>query len=383
VEGKLSAKRIAVGVVGCGVISDVYLGNMQDRFHEVEVVAVSDAVAERARERAEQYHVAQVLSTDELIASPDVELVVNLTLPQQHAAITRAALTAGKHVWTEKPLALDLDEARELVALASERDLLLACAPDTVLGTAVQTARHLIDAGFIGTPFGVHADLLRVGPETWHPDPAFLYKIGAGPILDSGPYFIAAMTYLLGPVANVFARGVAPVAERIITSQPKFGERIPVQVPTHTEASLEFASSVIGSLSLSLDVAHSRAQDERQGNESIEIYGTAGTLSIPGPGGFGGQIYFRAPQATEWSEMPDLYPYSDNCRGLGAAELAAALVRGRQPRLGADFALHVQEVLIALNESMANKLPHDIASRFDPTPGLPIGVLPGYLDHVG
>lgn len=374
------SQRVKVGVVGCGVISDIYIRNLQERLAEVEVVAVSDALVERAEQRAQQYGVPQVLTTEELIASPDVQLVVNLTIPSLHAAISRAALNAGKHVYTEKPLGVSFQEGAELVELAYSRGLMLACAPDTILGANVQTGRRLLDDGVIGEPIGARAHFMWAGPESWHPDPAFLYKKGAGPLFDTGPYFVSALAYLLGPIANAFARGSTPFAERTITSEPKYGERIQVEVPTYVEASFGFLSGAIASLILSADIPSSRFQDPEQNQHAIEIYGTKGVLSLPSPCHFGGRTYLREHGARDWSEVPPAVPYTDDWRGIGIADMAGALLHRRAPRLTPELALHVLRVLTAVDASFESQAVQVVGGDVPAGDPLPKGVAVGLTD---
>ncbi len=357
--------RVRVGVVGCGNISGIYLSNLQRGFEQTEVVAVADLDLTRATERAKEFDIAMVCgSSEELLELENVDIVVNLTVPRYHAAVSRAALEAGRHVYEEKPLALSRQEGVELVELAKARGLLLACAPDTFLGSAIQTCRKLIADGWIGVPFGATAHLLSSGPESWHPDPAFLYQTGAGPLFDSAPYFVSALVYLLGPIESVMCSAKVTYPERTITSQPHFGEKIKVEVPTFLGGLLSFASGALTSLVMSVDVGSSRLQDPRQHGHAIEVYGSEGTLSIPSPCYFDGQVYYRRNGTGEWSELPGLYSYTGNSRGVGIADMASALLNGRPPRLTADMAYHTLDVLLGLDDSWRSGRAIPIDSTF-------------------
>jgi predicted dehydrogenase len=374
-------RTVKVGVVGCGNISEIYLSNLQRRFSQTEVVAVADLDLARATERAREFDIPTVCaSSEDLLEVEDVDIVLNLTIPRHHADVSRAALKAGRHVYEEKPLALSRQEGAELVELARARGLLLACAPDTFLGSAVQTCRKLIADGWIGVPFAATAHLLSSGPESWHPDPAFLYQTGAGPLFDSAPYFVTALAYLLGPIESVVCSAKTTYPERTITSQPHFGEKIKVEVPTFVVGGLTFESGALTSLVMSVDVGSSRMQDPRQHGHAIEVYGSEGTLSVPSPCYFDGQIYYRKDTMTEWTELPGLYRYTGNARGLGVADLASALLDDRPPRVTADLAYHVLDVLLGMDESWRNGQAVLVTSGF--TVSEPLG-LSGELDGLG
>jgi predicted dehydrogenase len=217
---------VKVGIIGAGVISDRYLSNAK-RFPGLKIVAIADIDPARSRVRAEQHDVAPA-SVEGLLADPDIEVVVNLTVPSVHAEVNRAAILAGKHVYSEKPLATDRAAGAELLALADQRGLLVGCAPDTFLGAGLQTARSVLDAGVIGTPIAATAFMVGFGPERWHPDPAFFYAPGAGPLFDVGPYYLTMLVHLFGPIAAVNAHAVIGRATRPIFSEPRRGQLIDV-----------------------------------------------------------------------------------------------------------------------------------------------------------
>ncbi len=247
---------VKVGVIGCGLVSEVYLRNLQNVFHSTTVTAVADPRLERAQSRATEFSVpVAVGSASELVERDDVDLVVNLTSPDLHFEVSKAALLAGKHVYSEKPLALSIDDARTLGRLAGEQNLYLASAPDTVLGEAIQTARHVIDAGWIGAPFGFVGHMLWAGPAGWHPSPEFLYQPGAGPILDTAPYTVAALVYLLdASVRQITTFGSRPFESLVVGSGPKAGRRFDVGLDTFVASAVRFDGGVAGSLVHSMSV---------------------------------------------------------------------------------------------------------------------------------
>jgi len=345
-----------VGVIGCGNISDIYLQNLSG-VGSLRVVAVADQVRERAEAKARQYQLA-CLTPDELLADPDIFLVVNLTTPASHTSIARRALSAGKHVYGEKPLALTAEEAHALLQLARDRDRRVGSAPDTVLGAGIQTARKLIDDGWIGRPVAATAFMISHGPEGWHPDPAFYYQPGAGPLFDMGPYYLSALFQMLGPVARVSAIATQSFAERVIGSEPHRGERIAVHTPTHVSGSLEFVSGAVATLVHSFDIWHANLP-------CIEIYGSEGTLEVPDPNTFGGRVAIRRFDADRAMEVPLLFGWSENARGLGVRDLVAAIAEGRMARADGVIAAHVVEVMEALLNSARSGQHQNIASRPD------------------
>lgn len=332
---------LRVGVIGCGNISGIYLRNLQ-AFSNLEVAAVADIDEERARGQAERFGVPQVLTVDEILAAPNVDVILDLTIPGVHADINRRAIEAGKHVYSEKPWATDRDEGREVLRLAAERGVRAGAAPDTFLGNAFQTARRLIDEGAIGRPVGAVAAFLGSGPERWHPNPDFFYQPGAGPLFDMGPYYLTALISLLGPIRRVSASAQITRPERTVGSGPHAGESIPVNTPTHVSAALDFESGAVGTLLASFDVSADTLP-------FIEIYGTEGTIVLPDPNRFDGPI--RLFHGGEWEEIPAQDTVPTNWRGVGLADMAAAIREGRPHRADAATAFHVLDVMQAALDS--------------------------------
>ncbi|MFQ3610070.1 MAG: Gfo/Idh/MocA family oxidoreductase [Fimbriimonadales bacterium] len=335
-----------VGVVGCGNISSVYL-RVAQRFPQIEIVALSDMVLARAQARAEEFNIPRVYSVDDLLADPEIEVVLNLTVPQAHAPINKRALESGKHVYCEKPFGVNRAEAWEVLELARQRNLRTGCAPDTFLGAGIQTSLKLIREGAIGELVGASAFMLCPGHESWHPDPEFYYKEGGGPMLDMGPYYITALVSLMGPARRVAGISRITRAERTITSQPKYGTTIRVETPTHITGALEFANGAIATVTMSFDVHAHRLP-------CIEIYGTEGTLQVPDPNGFGGQVWLRRAGEPEWQEIAHTHPYAEQYRSLGLAEMIQAIQQDRPHRASGALAYHVLDIMLAFNDSSAS-----------------------------
>lgn len=278
--------RCKVGVIGCGDISRVYLHSLTQVFRNTQVVAVSSRGGESARRRAAEFGIPYAVSTEELLAM-ELDIVVILIDPVSHFRLAEQALLAGKHTYVEKPLAATTAEAAHLLTLAREKNLMLTCAPDTLLGGGIQTCRKLIDNGLIGTPVASVGQTFNGGPESWHPNPFFLYQKGAGPLYDVGPYYIGGILYLLGPAGEVACMAKKTYAQRTIGSQPHCGEKIDVEMPTYYACTMHLNSGAICTSLHSFDVPCSRL-DTR-----IEIYGTEGTLITVPPCDFSGEILFR------------------------------------------------------------------------------------------
>jgi predicted dehydrogenase len=338
-------KPVAVGVIGCGNISGAYM-RMVKTLPAVQMVACADLRPEAAQALAEQYHVPQVLAVEALLADPAIEIVLNLTIPQAHGGIALAALAAGKSVYNEKPLALTREEGRRMLELAAQKGLCVGGAPDTFLGGGLQTCRQLIDEGAIGTPVAATAFMMSRGHEHWHPNPGFYYQRGGGPMFDMGPYYLTALVSLLGPVQRVSGATRITRPQRTITSQPRYGEIVDVEVPTHVAGLLDFAAGPIGTVITTFDVQASTLP-------WIEIYGTAGTLATPDPNTFGGPVRLRLAADSEWQEVPVTRPYTENSRGLGLADMAEGIRSGRPHRANGELAYHVLDIMHAIHDASA------------------------------
>lgn len=342
-----SSKPVGVGIIGAGVISEIYLKNCTEVFENLTAIGVADLVPERARARAEQFGI-EAMTVDELIAHPEIEIVIDLTIPAAHGEVARKILEAGKSAYNEKPLAVDRDEAKALVELAKEKGLLVGGAPDTFLGGGLQTARQALDEGRIGEPVAASAQFLGRGMEMWHPDPYFFFQPGAGPLLDVGPYYLTALASMLGPVAAVAGFARASFPERTVTAKgPKTGDVIPVNTPTHFATSLQFKSGVIGSLQASFDVWETR---ERQ--TILTIYGSEGTLHLPDPNTFGGPVTLVKADTRETEDLPLMHGYTENSRGIGVSDMARALRGGKEPaRASGEMAAHVVDIMVSSLEA--------------------------------
>ncbi len=338
-------KRRKVGVIGCGNISGIYFKNLTGPFAgAVELTACADLDPARARAKAEEFPGVSALTVEQLLADPEIEIIANLTIPKAHFEIAMAAIDHGKHVYSEKPLTLSREQGRRLLAAAKARKLRVANAPDTFLGAAHQTCRKLIDTGAIGTPVAATAFMLCRGHESWHPDPEFYYQSGGGPMLDMGPYYLTALVNLLGPVSRVTGSARATFATRTITSEKKNGTIIPVETPTHLAGVLDFAQGAVATVIMSFDVW-------RQNLPRIEIYGSEGSLAVPDPNGFGGDVRLWTPATKEWTIVPHSHPHPENSRGIGIADLASALESGQPHGAGGELALHVLDVMLAVEDA--------------------------------
>lgn len=359
------SEPVRVGVVGCGNISGIYLKNCV-AFETLEVLACADVDLDRAQARAAEYGVPKACSVEELMSDPWIELVINLTVPSAHGEVALAALRAGKSVYNEKPLAIIREDARAILDLAAGAGLLVGGAPDTFLGAGLQTCRALIDEGAIGEPVAATAFMMSHGPEGWHPDPEFFYRVGAGPLFDMGPYYLTALISLLGPVRRVAGMARISFPTRTITSQPKVGATIAVETPTHVAGLLEFDGGPIATLITSFDVW--AAQLPR-----IEVYGSKGTLDVPDPNFFGGPVRLRQAGEGEWREIPLRGRYAENSRGLGVADMARALRAGGEHRASGTLAYHVLDTMHALLEASERRGYVELGSSCARPSPLPIG----------
>jgi predicted dehydrogenase len=366
--------KVRVAIIGIGAISGIYLENITKVFTELELIGVCDLVRERAEQAQEKYGVKKLYENmQEAFADSEVDIILNLTRPYEHYEVTRAALLAGKHVYSEKPLGASYEEGKELVSLAQEKNLMLGGAPDTFLGSGIQTCRRLIDDGFIGEPIGAAAFMICHGHETWHPDPEFYYKFGGGPMLDMGPYYVTALVNLIGGVKGVTGVTKTSFPQRTITSQPKSGTIIDVEVPTYVTGILSFDNGAVGTIFTTFDV-HYKQQAR------LEIYGTKGTLLVPDPNTFGGPIQLLRPEEGEYREMPLMYDYKENSRGLGLADMAKALQTGRDYRACFSLTQHVLEILISFEKSSTEGRYLPLETRYERTLPMKNNPIHGILD---
>ena len=378
-----NAKKIGIGVIGCGTIADVYLTNITQHYKNVQLLAVADMFAEKARGVAEKFHIPKACSVEELLADPEIQIVLNLTIPAAHYSVNKQILASGKHVYCEKPLAMTLSEANDLVSMAADRNLMCTAAPDTFLGSGIQECRSLLDFGRIGRPIGFTANLTCAGHELWHPNPGFYYKAGGGPMFDMGPYYLTALVYLLGPIKEVFCFATSGRPLRDI-----LGKMTPTEIPTTYTGTIKFECGAIGTITMSFDTWKTSLP-------CLEIYGTEGSLTVPDPNQFGGPIRvfdgnelkhivaavtephpaklftMIEKQDTCEKEVENEVPHSEdsmlNMRGLGVSDMAQALLEQRPTRMSAEMSVHVVEALNAFNRSASTGVPYTMTTTFTKT----------------
>ncbi|WP_404286936.1 Gfo/Idh/MocA family protein [Glutamicibacter arilaitensis] len=344
-----------VGIVGAGTISDQYLENLT-AFAGLKVRFIADLDTQRAASQAEKWNVERSGTYEELLAREDIEIVVNLTIPAVHVEVALQAVNAGKHVWGEKPYALDRESGRQLVEAAKARGVRVAVAPDTVLGAGIQTGLRQVAQGAIGTPLTGLAIFQGPGPESWHHSPEFLFAHGAGPLFDLGPYYLTTLVRVFGPVAKVAATASQAKSERIIGSGPRAGTVFPVEVPTHISALLSFESGASAQCIFSFDSKLKRAG-------FIEITGSEGTAQFSDPNEFVGDTILHS-----GAEEPITVPSegSEYGRGTGVAELAQAIRENRKERVPGELAFHVLDVMVSLAESAESGSFVDVDSTVEP-----------------
>lgn len=351
---------VGIGVIGAGNICTQYLDNLT-QFADVEVRCIADVVPERAREQAERYGIAATGTVDELLARDDLQIVVNLTIPAVHAEVGHRVVAAGKHVWSEKPLATDRASARALLDAADAAGLRVACAPDTVLGAGIQTALRSIARGDIGEPLTAVTMFHVPGPDRWHPDPDFLYARGAGPLFDMGPYYLTTLVHAFGSASRVQAVASTARTTRTVGAGPRAGETFPVEVPTHHAALVEFRGGQSAQTTLSFQHAMPRSG-------FVEINGTEGTISLPDPNYFTGD-------STLWrygSDEPVTLAAEGSTwgRGTGVVELARAMAAGAPERASGALAAHVLDVMLAIRDAADSGQAVDVDSDVVPVPPL-------------
>jgi predicted dehydrogenase len=327
---------LTLGIIGVGKISEQYFASLPS-LPGLKLIAVADLDTARAAVVAAEQGV-ESMSVDALLADDRIDAILNLTIPAAHVDVDTRALLAGKHVYAEKPLALAPEDAVAMLELAAERGLRVGSAPDTVLGTGIQTARAVLDDGEIGTPIGASAVWTAPGHERWHPAPQFYYQPGAGPLYDMGPYYLTTLVTLLGPVVRVSAATSRSARERTVATGPQAGAAIPVDVDTHISAVLEHASGISSSVTMSFEVWATRMS-------GLEVYGTAGTIAVPDPNRFSDPVEVWTPDADEWRTVQPRAGYADAGRGYGLADMARAIETDRPHRASGELAFHVLEIM--------------------------------------
>ncbi len=363
-----TTEKMNVGVIGCGQISSIYL-EAPRTFDILNIAACADLDMERARAQAQRFAIPKACSVEELLADPEIDVILNLTIPNVHAEVGIAALEAGKSVYSEKPLAIDRLQGQKFLHMAHQKQLRVGCAPDTFLGGGIQTCLQLIQEGQIGEPIAATAFMLGHGPESWHPDPYFFYQPGAGPMFDMGPYYLTALIALIGPVRRISGTTRITFSERTITSQARYGTKITVNTPTHVTGLMDFASGAIGTIITSFDVWHHHLP-------RIEIYGTEGTLSVPDPNTFGGPVSLRSAQEKEWRDIPLTHDYTKNSRGIGLADMAYAMRSGTPHRASGAMAFHVLDIMQTIHESSQEGRHIELSSTCDKPAPLQPGLHP-------
>ena len=339
------SRKVNVGIVGCGNISDAYfLGSK--KFDILNLVACADLDPARAQAKAVQYGMRACATVADLLHDPEVEIVINLTVPKAHAEVNTAALLAGKHAYCEKPFALNSADGAAVLALAKQKNLLVGSAPDTFLGGGIQTARKAIDDGLIGRPVAALGFMMCRGHESWHPSPQFYYQKGGGPMFDMGPYYLTALVNLLGPVKRVGGSTSTAFAERLITSQPLNGTRMPVETPTHLTGTLDFTSGATATLVMSFDTWTYPLP-------SLVLFGTDSTLEVPDPNHFNGPVRLRNADGKTFDEIPCTHA-AERSRGAGVADMAYSVLRRDRPhRASGELAEHVVEIMESFDRSSA------------------------------
>jgi len=359
---------VRTGLIGAGNISDQYLTHLSS-YPDVEVVAVGDIDVERAKAQAEKYGVPDAGTAQQVLAHPDVELIVNLTVPTAHADVDLMALEAGKHIWSEKPLATSLEAAREVLDLAARKGLRVGCAPDTVLGPGIQATLRLVREGIGGAVTGL-AVMQNRGPDLWHPSIEFFYGPGGGPVLDIGPYYLTSLVLGLGPVTSVTAIGGRARLERSVHAGPRQGNVFPVEVPTHAQALLTHASGATSTAIFSFDSSRTR--------RVLEFGGVDATIEASDPNTFGGQVTRHGAPVVRGEEIVDVVEVdaAGAGRGIGVVDMARSIAAGTPHRATGELAYHVLEIMLAINRSVESGGTVGVDSTVAPVDLLPEGWSP-------
>lgn len=352
---------VGVALIGAGVISKQYLENLT-RFPDVKVHAIADLFEPVAAERAAEFGIETHGGVDAALSHPNVEIVINLTIPAAHVEVAKAAVAAGKHIWSEKPFSLDRESGQDLLATAAQAGLRLGCAPDTFLGAGLQTARRMIERGDIGQPLTALTLFQSPGPESWHPNPAFLFQHGAGPLFDIAPYYLTALVQTFGSISRVAAIGSRSREQRVIGSGPKAGETFQVEVPTQVGALAQFADGGSAQSIFSFDSPKVRAG-------FIEITGTEATIALPDPNNFDGDIRISKPGSDDWTTVPCEGEITG--RGVGVLDMARSVRAGVPHRASGEQAFHIVDAMVSMTESAERGEFVELVSTAPATDALP------------
>lgn len=385
----MQSRIFKIGILGCGVISKTYIADIQKFFPALNIIACADVLPEAAKSTADEFNIEKVYTPEQLLSDEDIEIVINLTPPQFHLELNKRIIKAGKHLFSEKPFAPDLNSAKEILALAKEKNLYVGGAPDTFLSSGLQSVRYYLDNGLIGKPFMVTANMTNFGPETWHPNPTPFYQPESGALFDMGPYYISAIVSLFGSVQRIAAFGTKPNETRHLYVGKNAGQDITSNTTTTHTAILSLKNGVIVNLNISYDIYKSNLP-------MFEIYGDCGTLTYPDPN-FGGGTpkVYRKEQFTDcifqnteeaikrhntFYELPELFPrVKDYSRGIGVMDLAASIECGRENRAGGQLLSHVTEVLKGIEYSAKNGTFYEVKTECE----RPEKLCPGnYIDRV-
>jgi predicted dehydrogenase len=368
------AETVRVGVIGCGAISGQYF-KTAPKFSMLEMAACADPNMEAARAKAKEYSIPRVCTVDELIADPSIDIVLNLTIPKAHAPVALKCIAAGKHVYGEKPLGLDRQEGRKMLEAARANGVRVGCAPDTFLGSGIQTARKLVDDGAIGRPVGFSAFMLCPGHESWHPSPEFYYEPGGGPMFDMGPYYLTALLNLLGPIKRLSGSATIAIPDRVIGSEPKRGKPIHVRTPDHFAGVIEFAGGAAGVIMTSFAVRFGNYD----GKQPITIYGTEGSIRVPDPNGFDGPVHLRQQGDENWREVPTTF-VKNYGRAVGLADMARAIQTGRPHRASGEQGLAVLDAMQGFLDASTSGQAYEPIFAYERPKAMPTGLDFGKLD---
>ncbi len=358
------AAKVKVGIIGCGNISSIYMKNCK-KYNNLDLIACADMDVQRAQAKAIEHNISKAYTVDEILADPEIQIIINLTIPAAHGEICLRALEAGKHVYVEKPLAVTRKEGIRVLELARSKNLLVASAPETFMGGGIQTCRKIIDEGQIGRPIAATAFMMGRGHEHWHPDPQFYYELGGGPMFDMGPYYLTALVTLLGPIRRISGSASSAFSERIISSEPKKGQSILVKTPTHVTGVLEFSNGAVGTMIMSFDIMGGASLPP------IEVYGTEGTLKVPDPNSFGGPVLLRKLGEQEWTEITLTHGNTENNRGIGVTDMAYAIANQRKHRAHGELAYHVLEAMHGFHDASKEGIYYEMKSSCEQPEPLP------------